>query len=88
MGLLETEDVEAGRDRVIEEFAFKGIRRTCETLVASLCVSRDLRFYVLSHSRNGLHSKHYDQHSYLGDKRRVFKKWAQYLELVMTGSRN
>jgi len=82
---LAAEDVANGKGKVIEEFTFKDIRRTCETLLASIGISLDLRSHVLSHGRSGVQSKHYDKWSYLAEKRRVLKKWARYMRRVIAG---
>jgi hypothetical protein len=82
---LAAEDVAAGKEKVIQEFTFKDIRRTCETLLASIGTSLELRSHVLSHGRSGVQSKHYDKWSYLAEKRRVLKKWARYMRQVIAG---
>jgi len=83
--LLAAEDAAAEKARTIAEFTFRDIRRTCETLLASLGVSRDLRAHVLSHGRSGVQSKHYDRWSYLEEKRQVLEKWAGYMQQVIAG---
>jgi integrase len=82
---LAAEDIAKSTDDVIEEFSFKDIRRTCETLLASMGVSRDLRSYVLSHGRTGVQDKHYDRWSHLTEKRRVLQKWARFMKKVIAG---
>jgi hypothetical protein len=81
--VLAAEDVANASDKVIEEFSFKDIRRTCETLLASMGVSRDFRSYVLSHGRTGVQDKHYDRWSHLAEKRRVLQKWARFMKKVI-----
>ena len=82
---LAAEDVAKGADKVIEEFSFKDIRRTCETLLGSMSVSRDLRSHVLSHGRTGIQDKHYDRWTHLPQKRRVLQKWARFVKKVIAG---
>jgi hypothetical protein len=82
---LAAEDVTNGKEKVIEEFTFRDIRRSCETLLASIGISRDLRSHVLSHGRSGVQTKHYDRWSYLAEKRRVLRKWARYMRRVIAG---
>jgi hypothetical protein len=82
---LAAEDVAKGADKVIEEFSFKDIRRTCETLLGSMSVSRDLRSHVLSHGRTGVQDKHYDRWTHLPQKRRVLQKWARFMKKVIAG---
>src|SRR5262249_44290853 len=82
---LAAEHAANAKEKVIEEFTFKDIRRTCETLLASIGISLDLRSHVLSHGRSGVQSKHYDKWSYLAEKRRVLKKWARYMRQLIAG---
>ena len=84
---LAAEDVAKGADQIIEEFSFKDIRRTCETLMGSMSVSRDLRSHVLSHGRTGVQDKHYDRWSHLPQKRRVLQKWARFIKKVIEDKR-
>jgi hypothetical protein len=83
---LAAEDVARGNDTPIEEFSFKDIRRSCETLLASIGVSRDLRSHVLSHGRTGVQAKHYDRWTYLEEKRQVLQMWAQHMRGIIAGS--
>ncbi len=80
---LAAEDVAMGTDKIIQEFSFKDIRRTCETLLGSMSVSRDLRSHVLSHGRTGVQDKHYDRWTHLPQKRRVLQKWARFMKKVI-----
>ena len=80
---LAAEDVANDSDNVIEGFSFKDIRRTCETLLGSKSVSRDLRSHVLSHGRTGVQDKHYDRWTHLPQKRRVLQKWARYMRKII-----
>jgi hypothetical protein len=81
---LAAEDITTGADQIIEQFSFKDIRRTCETLLGSMSVSRDLRSHVLSHGRTGIQEKHYDRWTHLPQKRRVLQKWARFMKKVIT----
>jgi integrase len=82
---LAAEDVAKGTDKVIDEFSFKDIRRTCETLLGSMSISKDLRSQVLSHGRTGVQDKHYDRWAPLPQKRRVLQKWARFMKKVIAG---
>ena len=84
--VLAAEDVASGKDKIIEKFTFKDIRRSCETLLASIGISRELRSHVLSHGRTGVQAKHYDRWSYLDEKRRVLEKWARRLQKIIARS--
>lgn len=57
--------------------AFKAadIRRSCETQLAALRVSKDVRTELLSHGRNSLIAGRYDHHQYLDEKREALALW-------------
>jgi len=59
--------VEANESR--EPFQLRDLRRTLETLLASLGVGRDVRGQVQSHGLGGVQQRHYDRHEYLAEKR-------------------
>ena len=82
---LAAEDVARGVKEPIPRFSFRDIRRTCETHLASLGVSREIRAQLLSHGRSGVQARHYDRYSYLEEKRRALLKWNRYLERVVEG---
>ena len=61
----------------------RDVRRTCETMLAALGVSRDIRAQVQSHGLGGVQAKHYDRHDYMREKREALALWeARVLELV------
>ncbi len=62
-----------------EPFKAADIRRTCETQLAALKVSKDVRGELLSHARNSLIAGRYDQHQYIDEKREALKKWGMAL---------
>ena len=69
--------------RVVKEsFQLRDIRRTCETRLAALGVSRDLRAQIQSHGLGGIQAKHYDRHDYMTEKANALAAWAAYLEQV------
>ena len=49
-------------------FQLRDIRRTCETMLAALKVSKDVRSHLLSHGLGGVQNQHYDHHSYWLEK--------------------
>jgi integrase len=55
------------------------IRRTCETELAALGVSKDLRAQILSHELGGIQAKHYDRHHYLDEKTNALRLWNDFL---------
>lgn len=56
------------------------IRRTCETELAALGISKDLRGQILSHELGGIQAKHYDRHQYLAEKVNALTLWKDHLE--------
>jgi integrase len=67
--------------RVVNEaFRLGDIRRTCETRLAALGVSKDVRAQLQSHGLSGVQSRHYDRHDYIGEKRAALETWAKFLE--------
>ena len=64
----------------IKPFTARDIRRTCETRLAELGVSKDIRAQLLSHGITGVQAKHYDRYAYLKEKREALDRWAAYLD--------
>ncbi len=75
--------VKAGEAR--EPFQLRDLRRTCETLLASLGVSSDVRAQLQSHGLGGIQARHYDRHGYEIEKRRALELWARHLERLKGG---
>lgn len=69
----------------VEAFDLRDIRRTCETQLAALGVSRDVRAQLLSHGLGGVQNVHYDRHSYINEKRVTLRVWEDHLESLMSG---
>lgn len=67
-------------DEVSERFTASDLRRTAETLMASIGINKDTRVELLSHGRNSLVRKHYDMFEYLPAKRAALAKWAKALD--------
>ena len=68
-----------------EPFQLRDIRRTCETMLAGLGVSSDVRAQLQSHGLGGVQARHYDKHGYVDEKRRALELWAHHLEQVKSG---
>lgn len=68
-----------------DPFDLRDMRRTCETMLASLGISKDIRAQLLSHGISGVQAQHYDRHEYLKEKRGALIKWERYLNRVATG---
>ena len=70
-----------------EPFDLKDIRRTCETMLASIKISKDLRAQLLSHGLGGVQTAHYDRHEYFDEKQYALKAWETHLEEIATGKK-
>lgn len=68
-----------------EDFQLRDLRRTCETMLAALNVSRDVRAQLQSHGLGGVQQRHYDRHDYMAEKRHALEKWKRHLEQLKTG---
>lgn len=55
------------------------LRRTAETQLAAMGVSKDLRGQIQSHGLGGVQARHYDRHEYLQEKRTAIDAWAGWL---------
>lgn len=60
-------------------FTLRDLRRTIESELASLGVSRDHRAQLQSHGLGGVQDRHYDRYDYMKDKRRILLRWEQHL---------
>lgn len=70
-----------------EPFDLRDIRRTCETMLAGLGISRDTRAQLLSHGLGGVQAAHYDRHGYADEKRAALVAWEARLDEIQTGKR-
>jgi len=66
-------------------FDLRDIRRTCETMLAGMGVSKDIRAQLLSHGISGVQSQHYDRHDYWQEKRAALLAWEARIEEIQTG---
>lgn len=62
-----------------EPFTVRDIRRTVETLLARMGISRDVRAQLLSHGLSGVQIQHYDRHAYTDEKARALEAWEGFL---------
>jgi integrase len=60
-------------------FELRDVRRTCETMLAGLGVSRDVRAQIQSHGLGGIQQRHYDRHDYMREKAAALEQWGAYL---------
>ena len=70
-----------------EPFDLRDIRRTCETMLAGMGISRDTRAQLLSHGISGVQAAHYDRHTYTEEKRAALVAWEQRLDDIATGKK-
>lgn len=68
-----------------ESFRLSDLRRTTETMLARMGISKDVRAQLLSHGIGGVQDRHYDKYSYLEEKRAALEAWALKLEQITTG---
>jgi integrase len=68
-----------------EGFELRDLRRTCETMLAALGVSSDIRAQVQSHGLGGVQARHYDRHNYMAEKRSTLEAWNQHLQALFGG---
>jgi integrase len=68
-----------------EAFNLRDVRRSCETQLAALGVSRDTRAQLLSHGISGVQAAHYDRHSYTDEKRAALVAWEARLKDIEAG---
>lgn len=72
-------------------FRLADLRRTIETRLAGMGVSKDARAYLQSHGLNGVQTRHYDRHDYEQEKRnalRLLHNWIKTRRDHRTESRD
>ena len=68
----------------LEPFRAGDLRRTCETMLASLAIPRECRGQLLSHGRSsGVQVKHYDRYAYLPEKKQDFEIWTNHFAKIL-----
>jgi integrase len=65
-----------------EHFQMRDVRRTCETMLAAIGISKDIRAQILSHGLGGVQDRHYDRHEYMDEKRLALESWAAKLKEI------
>lgn len=65
------------------QFQFSDLRRTAETTLASLSVTKDVRAQLQSHGLGGVQNRHYDRYEYMTEKQAALKKWEQFLNNLL-----
>lgn len=61
-------------------YQLRDIRRSIETEMARLGISRDIRAQIQSHGLSGVQERHYDKYNYMAEKRAALNLWADYLD--------
>lgn len=79
---------EIGKAMKGELFDLRDIRRTVETMLAGMGVSKDTRAQLLSHGLSGVQAAHYDRHTYTNEKRNALMAWEQWLETLEKGEQS
>ena len=69
-----------------EPFDLRDIRRTVETLLAGMGISKDTRAQLLSHGISGVRAAHYDRHTYFDEKRAALVAWEARLDAIEKGT--
>lgn len=66
-----------------EPFDLRDVRRTVETMLAGLGISKDTRAQLLSHGISGVQAAHYDRHTYTDEKRAALVAWEARLSAIV-----
>jgi integrase len=66
-------------------FELRDLRRTCETMLAALGVSSDVRAQLQSHGLGAVQQRHYDRHGYSLEKRQALELWHRHLVRIAAG---
>ena len=71
----------------VEHFDLRDIRRTCETMLGGMGISKDTRAHLLSHGLSGVQHIHYDRYEYFEEKRVALLAWDKRLTEIATKKR-
>ena len=85
VGEISAEMLKAKQAR--EDFELRDLRRTAETMLASLKVPSDVRAQLLSHGLGGVQNRHYDHHDYALEKKQALERWARHLTTLTAGEK-
>jgi integrase len=72
-------DVMVSEGSAKSSFRLSDLRRTAETLLAGMGVSKDIRAQLQSHGLSGVQQRHYDKHEYMDEKRATLSAWENRL---------
>ncbi len=68
-----------------QPFSMRDLRRTCETMLAAMGISKDIRAQLQSHGLGGVQDLHYDRHDYMDEKRTALAAWNARLTEIVEG---
>ena len=74
------------KDHQLAKFDVKDIRRSVETILASMGINKETRAQLLSHGLGGVQNKIYDKHSYMNEKLSALNALENRLEGLRTGA--
>lgn len=69
-------------------FDTRDLRRTCETILAGMGITKETRAHLLSHGLGGIQDAVYDKHAYTKEKRAALEAWEAKLNEILAGSNN
>jgi integrase len=72
-----------GKNPTRPKIEARDLRRTAETMLAAMGVSKDVRAQLLSHGLGGVQGRHYDQHEYRAEKLAALNAWANHLQALV-----
>jgi len=71
------------KQKKINKFIARDIRRTFKTLAGKAGISKELRDRLQNHALKDVSTKHYDRYDYLTEKQQGMKVWNDFLELII-----
>lgn len=84
-GVTEVSKALKKAEKVKTTFKMSDIRRTCETMMAAMGISKDVRAQILSHGLSGVQDRNYDRHGYTDEKLAALKAWDAKLTAIRKG---
>lgn len=75
----------AEAEQGVQPYTWRDVRRTCETMLAALGVSKDTRGQLQSHGLGGVQARHYDKYSYMPEKQATLKAWNAKIDALVEG---
>lgn len=90
-GLLQKDVVKVIAAKMVEDkispmlFQYSDIRRTSETMMARMGISKETRAHILSHGLGGVQNQHYNKHDYYDEKLNALIAWDAKLKEIESG---